>query len=300
MGLTRKNNLKIVVILGPTASGKSDLAISMASRFNGEIVSADSRQVYRKMNIGSGKITKKEMMKIKHYCIDIASPKRKFSVAQYQKIANQSITEIINKNKLPILCGGSAFYIKSVTQGMQFPEVTPNWKLRKDLQKKNVQELYQMLKKIDPERAKTIEKNNSRRLIRAIEIVTQTKQKIPVLKLKPEYENLFIGIKKTQKDLNKKIENRLNKRFKKGMISEVKKLREHNLSWKRLESFGLEYEWIAKYLQKKITKQQMKENLLRDIIKFSKKQMSWWKNDKKIKWIENKKQAEKHIRIFLK
>jgi tRNA dimethylallyltransferase len=297
MGIKRK---KIIIVLGPTASGKSDLAVFVALRFNGEVVSADSRQVYQGMDIGSGKITKKEMLSIPHYCLDIASPKRKYSVAQYQKKAEEAIEQILKKDKVPILCGGTAFYIKAVVQGLKLPEVAPDWKLRKKLEKKNPQELYLILKKKDPERARNIEKDNPRRLIRALEIALKTKKPVASLKSEPQYSPLFIGITKPAKGLEKRIEERLEKRLKKGMEKEVQRLKESGLSWKRLESFGLEYQWLARYLQKKITKKEMQENLLRDIIKFSRKQKSWWKQDKNIHWVKNEKQASSLVRKFLK
>jgi tRNA dimethylallyltransferase len=298
MGASRRDKQKIIVILGPTSSGKSDLAVSFAKKFKGEIISADSRQVYKGMDIGSGKITKKEMMNIPHYLIDVASPKRKFSVSRYKKIAYKKIDEIINKDKTPIICGGTAFYIKVITEGIEIPEVKPDWKLRKKFEKESTDSLYNTLKKIDPERAKTIEKDNPRRLIRALEIRLKSDKLIPKIKKNPKYLPILIGIKKD--NLEKIIEDRLNKRFKKGMIKEVENLKKSGLSWKRLESFGLEYKWIAMFLQKKISEKEMKENLLRDIIKFSKKQMAWWKNDKKINWVEDIEKTEKILNEFLK
>ena len=169
-----KNHKKLVVIVGPNASGKSDLAVKLAKKFNGEVVSADSRQVYKGMDIGTGKITKEEMQGIPHYLLDVASPKRRFSVAQYQKKAIEAIKKIQKKGKLPILCGGTGFYVQAVVDGLVFPKVKPDWKLRKKLEQKSAKGLYEYLKKLDPERAKTIEKDNKRRLIRAIEIVLKT------------------------------------------------------------------------------------------------------------------------------
>ncbi len=295
----RSDKLKLIVIIGPTASGKSSLAVQIANQYNGEIISADSRQVYKGLDIGSGKITKKETKGISHHLLDVASPKRKFSVAQYQKIAYQKIGQIIERGKLPILCGGSGFYIKSITDGVIMPKVTPDWKLREKLSKKSTEELYQLLKSIDPQRAKNIEKDNPRRLIRAIEIVIKTKKPVPSVKENPAYNTLFIGIKKNQKDLDKAIKKRLELRLDQGMIKEVKELRSSGLSWKRLESFGLEYEWIAKYLQNKISYEEMKENLLRDTIKFSKKQMNWWKNDQRIYWVKNFKESKDIVNSFM-
>ena len=160
---------KLIVILGPTSSGKTDLSIMLAKKYNGEIVSADSRQVYKGMNIGAGKVTKKEMGKIPHHLLDVANPKTRFSVAQYQKLALKTIKNIQNKNKVPILVGGTGFYIQSIVDGIVIPEVKPDWKLRKKLEKLTNEQLFKRLKKLDPKRAKLIDKKNPRRLVRALE-----------------------------------------------------------------------------------------------------------------------------------
>ena len=293
---------KLIVILGPTASGKTDLSLKLAKRFNGEIISADSRQIYKGMDIGTGKITKKEMKGIPHYLLDVASPKRKFSVTQYQKLALEAIDKILKKKRNSFLVGGSPFYIYSVVEGWIFPKLKPDWELRKKLEKKSSQELFDILKKKDPRRAKKIEKKNKRRLIRAIEIIEKL-GKVPLLRKNTQFEYLLIGIKKPKEELEDLIRKRLLKRFKQGMINEVKRLRKNNISWKRLENFGLEYRWIAKYLQNKINYQEMVEKLQKDTEHFAKRQMTWFKKDKRIKWIpfthDSYKWSEKLIRDFL-
>lgn len=290
---------KIIAIVGPNASGKSELAVKIAKKFNGEIVSADSRQVYRGMDIGTGKITKEEMQGIPHHLLDVASPKRTFTVAQYKKLAEKAIEKILKKGKLPILCGGSGFYIQAVVDNLQIPEVKPDWELRKKLEKKSTKELFEILKKLDPKRAKTIDENNPRRLIRAIEIVKKTGKPISSLKKKPKYEALIIGIKKEKEELKKLIEKRLKKRLKRGMIKEVENLKKSGLSWKKLESFGLEYKWIAKYLKKEVSREEMIKNLQKDIEDYARRQMVWFKKDKRIKWVKNYKEAEKLVKEFL-
>lgn len=292
---------KLIVILGQTASGKSAMAVKLAKKFKGEVISADSRQVYKGMDIGTGKITKKEMQSIPHHLLDIASPKRKFTVAQYRKLADLAINKIFKKGKIPILCGGTAFYIQAVTDGLIIPKVAPDWKLRKKLEKKTTKELYQILKKLDPKRAKTIEKENPRRLIRALEIVIKTRKPVPALKFFPlPYPILTIGIKKSPKDLKKLIKKRLLKRLQMGMVAEVKRLKESGLSWKRLEEFGLEYRWLARFLQKKVPYDEMVGYLQKDTEHFSKRQMTWFKRDKRIHWVKNHKKAEKLVKDFLK
>lgn len=293
---------KLIVILGPTASGKSDLAVRLAKKFNAEIISADSRQVYKGMDIGTGKISKKEMNGIPHHLLDAASPKRKFTVTQYRRLALLAINKILAKGKKAILCGGSPFYIRAVIDGITIPEIKPDWKLRKKLEKKSPAELFKILKKLDPRRAKAIDKFNPRRLIRAIEIVLKTKKPVPKFKENPlPYPVLILGIKKEKKELSSLIKKRLLKRLKGNkMANEVKKLRKSGLSWKRLEGFGLEYKWISKYLQNEISRQEMIYHLQKDIEHFAKRQMTWWKNDKRIKWIINKKEAERLVKKFLK
>jgi len=303
---------KLIVILGPTASGKSEMAVRIAKKFNGEIISADSRQVYKGMDIGTGKVTKKEMKGIPHYLLDVVSPKKRFTVVQYRKLALKAIDKIFKKGKIPILCGGTGFYIQAVVDGITIPEVVPNWKLRKKLEKKTAEELYKILKKLDPQRAKKIEKKNPRRLIRAIEIAIKIGS-VPILKKKPlPYPVLMIGIKKEKEELKKLIRKRLLKRLKKGMIKEVKKLHKKGVSWKRLEEFGLEYRFVSQYLQKKLNYNQMVNLLQKEIEHYAKRQMTWFtrqnfaqqnlggfKRNKRIHWIKNQKEVEKLIRSFL-
>ncbi len=303
---------KIIVILGPTASGKSDLAVKIARKFNGEIISADSRQIYRGMDIGTGKVPKDKKTpksyilnlkpyfykSVPHHLLDAASPKSTFTVSQYQKLAGKAIREILKKNKVPIICGGTGFYIDALIYDYKLPEVPPNPKLRRELEKKSANELFKQLKKLDPARAKNIDQFNKRRLIRALEIVLTTKKPVPILSAslqgsKKEYDVLFIGIKKPQEELKKLISKRLEKRLKQGMLKEVKNLHRQGVSWKKLESFGLEYRWLARYLQNKISYAEMIPLLQKDIEHYAKRQMTWFKRNKNINWIENYKQAEK-------
>ncbi len=295
-------NNKIIVILGPTASGKSDLAVKLAKKFNGEIISADSRQVYKGLDIGSGKITKSQMMGIPHHLLDVASPKRKFTVANFQKLALKKIKEIQKRDKIPFLVGGSGFYIQSVVDNVKIPKVKPNWKLRKKLEKKTAAELFLMLKKLDPARAKSIDSKNPRRLIRAIEIIQSTNKPVPkTFKHSIECLNVLqIGIKKSPDKLKRLIKKRLEKRLNEGMIEEVKKLHNHGLSWKRLEELGLEYRFVAQYLQGKINHKEMKEKIQIESEHFAKRQMTWFKRDKRIQWNKNQKEAEKLIKSFIK
>lgn len=292
-----KNKPKIIVILGQTATGKSDLAVKIAKKIGGEIISADSRQVYKGLDLGTGKITRKEMQGIPHYLLNVANAKNKFSVAEYKKLADKKIKEIIALGKIPIICGGTGFYIDAVVKNMIFPEIPPNNKLRKNLEKKSTLELYKMLKKIDTRRAKNIDPKNKVRLIRAIEIA-KVLGKVPKLKSDTNsavaesvsrYEFIKIGLYLPAEKLKEKINNRLLKRMEVGMMKEMQKLHRQGLSWKRMEELGLEYRYFALYLQKKLTKEKMLEKLSSEIYKYAKRQITWFKRDKEIKWFDASK-----------
>jgi len=289
---------KLVVILGPTASGKSSLGISLARKFNGEIISADSLQVYKGMDIGTGKISKKEQKLVPHHLIDVAIPKRQFTVDDFRKLGRVAIEKINKKNKIPFIVGGTAFYIYSLIDNWTIPEVPPNRKLRSKLRSKPTAELFQMLKKLDPVRAKNIDSKNPVRLIRAIEIIKSTKNPIPLRNPKLDSGSLLIGIKKDQNELYKLIDKRLEHRLKEGMIAEVKKLRKKGLSWKRLESFGLEYRFVSLYLQGHLPYDSMVVQLKNAIHHFAKRQMTWFKRDKRIHWVKKQKEAEALIKNY--
>lgn len=278
---------KILVIVGPTASGKSDLAVKIAKKFNGEIISADSRQVYKGLNIGTGKITKKEMGGIKHHLLDVADPKKQFSVSDYRMLTIPTIVSIVDKGKLPIIVGGTGFYIDAVTGRASFPEVPQNKVLRSKLNKFDKEKLFLMLKKKDPERAKTIDPYNKVRLIRALEII-ESLGKVPTKDIlmfsrTPEYKFLYIGLKPD--DLEDRIYKRLIKRMP-SMIRETKRLHKNGLSWKRMYELGLEYRFASLYLQKKLTKPEMIEKLNIAIRQYSKRQMTWFKRNKEIIWFK--------------
>jgi len=292
--MPKKN--KLIVILGPTAVGKTEFAIKLAKKFNGEIISADSKQVYKEMDIGTGKVSKKEMKGIPHYLLDIVSPKKHFSVAQYQKLAYKNINKILKKEKVPFLVGGSPFYIYSIVEGWTFPKMKPNWKLRKKLEKKTKEELFAILKKLDKERTKTIEKENKRRLIRAIEIA-KTFGKIPKLKKNPQFDCLLIGIKKQKDELKKRISKRVDKMIRLGLEKEVRKLVK-KYGWNPLlQTIGYG-EWLP-YFEEKISKNEVGEKIKENTFQFAKRQMTWFKRDKRIHWFKNYKETEKLIKHFL-
>ncbi len=296
---------KIIVILGQTATGKSDFAVQIAKDINGEIISADSRQVYKGMNLGSGKITKKEMRGVPHYLLDVYSPSKVFTVNEFQKLANQKIEEILAKGKAPIICGGTGFYIDAIVNGNIFPDVPPNKKLREQLSKKSAQQLFKILEKLDKNRAKNIDTNNPVRLIRAIEIAKVLGKVPKINKEKSKYQFIKVGLELPPEILKERIRARLLSRIKKGMIKEIKNLHKNGTSWKRLNSFGLEYRYVALFLQNKLKKDEMIEKLYIDIWHFAKRQKTWFKRDLKTIWIDPRKNTDKikalkKIKRFLK
>ena len=270
---------KIIVVCGPTATGKSDYAVELAKKINGEIISADSRQVYKGLDIGSGKITKREMKRVPHHLLDVANPKRIFSVSQYKRLANKAIKDILSRGKTPILCGGTGFYIDAVIYDQNFPKVKPNKTLRKQLEKLSLQELSDKLQELDPERFETIDAKNKVRLIRALEIADALGS-VPKTQRTKKYEVEWIYLDLPDDVLKKRIHDRLLKRMKKGMVKEVENL--HNppagggVSWKRLESLGLEYRYLALYLQKKLFKSEMLTQLEFAIWHYAKRQRTWF------------------------
>ncbi len=289
------DNNKLIVILGPTAVGKTEFSIKLAKKFNGQVISADSRQVYKGMNIGTGKISKKERQGIPHYLLDIASPRRRFSVAQYQKKAIEVINKILKKKKIPFLVGGSPFYIYSIVEGWVFPKMKADLKLRKELEKKSIEELFNILKKLSPQRAKTIEKKNKRRLIRAIEIAKALGKVLP-LKKNPQFDCLLIGIKLTKEKLQKKVSQRVDKMIELGLEKEVKKLSEkYGFNSVLGESIGYQ-EWEKSGSR---AAAEIAEEIKFNTYHLAKRQMTWFKKDKRILWVENYKQAENLIKNFL-
>ncbi|MDP2637105.1 MAG: tRNA (adenosine(37)-N6)-dimethylallyltransferase MiaA [bacterium] len=282
----------LIVILGPTASGKSALALKIAKKLKGEVISADSRQVYKGLGIGSGQITKKEMMGVPHHLLGIVSPKRRYTVAQYRSHALFAIQRVLKKGNVPILVGGTPFYIYAVVDGWDIPEVKPNPLLRKRLEKLSAQELFAKLKKQDPRRAKTVEAKNKRRLIRALEVIASTGKPVPKLKKKPlPYPVLFLGMRKSPEELQRSIKRRFLAMLKKGLLAEVKKLKSSGLSWQRIESFGLEYREASWYLRGKISKTQMIEHTVKATEDFARRQMTWFKKDDRVHWFHNNRSA---------
>ena len=296
---------KIIVITGPTASGKSAAAILLARKLKGEIISADSRQVFVSMDLGTGKVAKDPNQDefysegVRHYLIDIVNPNDEFNVSHFKKAAEISITEILKEGKLPIICGGTGFWIRSLIDNIDLPKVKPNLKLREELNKFSATKLFNKLEKLDPERAKNIDKNNKVRMIRAIEIATAI-GKVPTPKIQEsEFDVLKLALSVNKEILDAKIKKRLEERFEQGMVLEVQGLHDSGISWEKLEAFGLEYRWISRYLQNKISFDEMKEKLFFDIVHYAKRQSTWLRKEKDLIWCNNYDQIEKQAKNFL-
>lgn len=291
--------VQLIAVSGPTASGKSDIAIQLARKYNGEIVSADSRQVYRGMDIGTGKVTKREQKLARHWLLDVASPTRQYTVAHFVRDAKKAIRDITRRGKTPIICGGTGFWIDALVYGQSIPEVKPNAKLRAQLQKLSTPQLFAKLQKLDPARARSIDRHNHVRLIRALEIVMTTGKPVPPRSTASPYDLLYLGVSRPMDELKTRIEKRLDARLRIGMIAEIRKLHANGVSWKRLGGFGLEYRWVARFLQDKITRTEMRTALLHDIIAYAKRQLTWWRKNKDIQWVETVKDAVRRVKNSL-
>ncbi len=315
----KKNKPKILVILGPTAVGKSDLAVELANwiaeknkagetlgaragyaGFSGaEIISADSRQVYKGLNIGTGKVTEKEKKGVPHHLIDIAEPSERLTALDWKVAAQKAIADISGRGLLPIICGGTGFYISSLIDDLGFPEVPADTDEQKKLEEKSAEELFDELKKLDSERASTIDMKNKRRLARAI-MIARSLGSVPKLTSTKgtdasPYDVLQIGVILPDTDLRSRIHARLIRRIeapnKKGinMIQEAEQLHApaphgSGLSFERMEELGLEYRYLAEFLQMKINKDQLIDTLSAKIWQYARRQKAWWKKDTRIKW----------------
>ncbi len=283
---------KVLVIVGPTASGKSGLAVRLAKKYKGEVISADSRQVYRGLDIGTGKVTKKEMAGIPHHLLDIASPRKKFSAGDFVRHAQKALADVEKRGKFAIVAGGTGFYIDSLFGRIELPDVPPNQKLRASLAKKSAAQLYALLKKKDPKRAKAMdtqsERNNPVRLIRALEIAAAPKPKNDGRFNLRSYDILWIGVSPSATVLEKKIRTRLLARIDAGMVAEARRLKRSGLSYKRMRELGLEYRSLADLLEKKITKDQLIETLYGEIRRYARRQTGYWNRNDGIAWFDPK------------
>lgn len=291
---------KVIVIVGPTAVGKTSLSIEVAQFVGGEILSADSRQVYTGLDIGTGKVTKKEMRGVPHHLLDIADPRTTFTAADFIALGTDALNEVLHKEKVPIVVGGTGFYIDALLGRTSLAHVPPNEELRATLEKMEMDELQNALKERDPERYETIDVHNRRRLIRALEIV-EALGKTPPPQTESPYTVLWLGLNTEKDTLKKNIHQRLLERLDSGMVEEVEQLHANGLTYERMEELGLEYRYVGFFLQKKITREEMVSELEKEINHYAKRQMTWFKRNKDIQWFEpnEKEKILEAVKIFL-
>ena len=299
---------KVIVICGPTASGKTGLSIELAKKCNGEIISADSMQIYKEMNIGTAKVTPEEMQGIKHYMIDIVSPTERYSVAEFKVQAEKAIEEILKKGKTPIIAGGTGLYVNSLIYNIQYNDIKIDEEYRKYLEerveKEGLQRLYEEAKKIDCEAMKSISQNDKKRILRVLEMYHQTgktKTEIEKESRKEEvkYDYKVYAINWEREELYKRINKRVDIMIKQGLIKEVENI------LKKYDKFptamqGLGYKEVVEYLDKKITKEEMIEKIKMETRIYSKRQITWFKKIENVKWIQGNEAISNNINLILK
>ena len=309
----KKQKNKAVVIVGPTSSGKTSLAVSLALEYQGEIISADSRQVYKGMDIGTGKDlaeykieTRNGIREIPHHLIDVCEPRDSFNLSQYLRLANEALDKVASSKKLPLIVGGTGLYVQALVDNYQISKVKENTSLRDRLEKENlskVQDIFQQKYFNFFSKLNNSDKNNKRRLIRYLEILKDNGSLDRKTK-HPNFEFLVLAIDVDREELRKRIKKRIVDRLdKEDMIGEVNSLHESGLSWNRLESFGLEYRYISQYLQSKISHNDMVENLHTATCRFAKRQRAWFrrwqKQGREIHFITSLKEAKEKIDDFI-
>jgi len=292
---------KIIVIIGPTASGKTGLSLDLAKKYNGEIISADSRQVYSGLDIGTEKITKEEMRGVPHHLIDVVDLDQIFTVQDFKEKGIKILNDIWKRNHLPFIVGGTGFYIDTLLYNIDIPKVTPNQKLRDKLEKMDEVQLFKLILEKDPERARTIDPQNKRRLVRALEIIDTLGFVPEINNKKLIYDALIIGIKTEDKIHHKRIEKRLKETIENGLLEEVRKLRENGISYERLNELGLEYRIASEHLKGEIEEEEMYQKMVHALRQYTKRQMTWFKRNKDIVWytLEQKDEIDHQIKIFL-
>jgi len=295
---------KIIVILGPTASGKSGMGIKLAKKYNGEIISCDSRQFYKGMNIGTAKVTKEEMQGVKHYMIDMILPNQNYSVADFKEQVEEIIDDILKRGKTPILVGGTGLYIQALVDNLTIPRVAPDFKFRNKLEKQDIEKLWAKLIKLDPKSANFVQKQNKRRIIRALEVCQKTGKTFSEFQQKgiQKYNFLQIGIKVDREKLYKRIDKRVDQMIKNGLVRELKKLNK-KYSWKLPAMSGIGYgEFKGKLNKIKDNKvlTEIIQNIKYHTHQYARRQESWFKRDQKIKWIEKYNEANRLVKNFLK
>lgn len=289
---------KLVCIVGTNASGKSSLGIELARHYDADIVSADSRQVYEGLDLGSGKVTAEEMKGVRHYLIDVVKPNDFFSLSHFQKLAYDAIDEIHSKGRKAFLVGGTGLYVNAVADGYDLEGASPDLKMRKSIEQKSHAELIDIIRESDPEALNGVDLQNKRRLERAAEraLSGDSGQKVN----RPRYDTLLIGVTWPREELYERIRQRLDKRLSEGMIEEVEELRRNGASDDFLYRLGLEYRYILMYLRGEFPdRESFYDKLFMEIRHLAKEQMTWFRKRKDIVWIDMKDDPEgRSIRLI--
>ena len=297
---------KVIVICGPTASGKTKLSIELAKKLNGEIVSADSMQIYKEMNIGTAKPTPEEMQGVKHYLLDFISPNQRYSVAEYKKDAIKAIDEIIKKGKTPIVIGGTGLYINSLIYGIEYPEIEIDLKYRAELEKiaetEGVDKLYKMAKDLDSEAMATISRNDKKRICRVLEIYhatgkTKTQQEIVSRKNGPKYDYLVFGINMDREKLYDRINKRVDIMIADGLIKEVKEILEKYKEFPTAMQ-GLGYKEVVEHLNGNTSEEEMIEKIKMETRRYAKRQLTWFRKYENITWLDGLEDVQKNVNII--
>lgn len=298
---------KVIVICGPTASGKTNLSIELAKQINGEIVSCDSMQIYKDMTIGTAKPTIEEMQGIKHYLIDCVSPETRYSVADYKKDASKAIKEILEKEKVPIIVGGTGLYLESLIYGIEYNEIETDLEYRSELEriesKQGLQVLYEMAEKTDKEATKKISKNDKKRIFRILEIYhstgkTKTEVEIESRKNGPEFDYILFGITMDREKLYERINKRVDIMIENGLIEEVKQILEKYSEFPTAMQ-GLGYKEVVEYLKGQVSKDEMIEKIKMETRRYSKRQLTWFRKYQNLTWINGLENIQDNIRIIL-
>lgn len=284
----------VIVILGPTASGKSALGISLAKRFRGVVISADSRQVYRGLDIGTGKVPRRDRRGVPHYLIDVASPRSQYTVDRFVRDVHRVLRQLPPTTPV-FLVGGSPFYIDAITTPGSYSPVPPNPALRRRLAKRTTAELNHQLQRLDRRRWRTIDRANRRRLIRAIEVARGDARLSVTL---PPLRILKLGLRVPDPILRRRIDQQIIERVRAGMIRETAAAHRHGVTWKRLAELGLEYRVIVGYLRGRIPLADVTTQMQRVTHDFVRRQRTWWKRDQAIRWL-TPHQAQRAVTKFL-
>ncbi len=274
--------IHVYAIVGPTGVGKTSLSIKLAKKIGGEVLSADSRQVYTHLTIGTEKISKRAMKGVRHHLMDVRHPRNVYTVANFKHDGTKAIDEIVARGAHPIIVGGTGWYVDALLRGVVLPDVPPNPILRKQLETRSVAQQFALLKKLDPVRASSIDPNNSRRLVRAIEIAKHL-GKVPTAPAVAPYSVTWLGIlppAQYEQDLVK----RLRKQLRAGLLKEIQMLLAMRITKKRINELGLEYRTGLRYLNGDISKKEMESVMTQELRQLGKRQMTWFKKNPEISW----------------